>query len=396
MKWCSVLSQQPDFGEALDEVEAELCAQLDGAHPDLLVLFVSPHHLPYAALAPDRLIDRFGPRVTIGSSAGGVIGASREIEGAPALSVTAAVLPDVALRPFRVAPNELARFVAAPDEWVRELGCETIHEPGFLLLADPFSCDADEFIGSLDLAFPGSPKVGGLASGGVSAGQNRLFLDDAVHARGAIGVAMWGDLVMDTAVAQGCRPVGEPLVITRCQRNLIYELNGRGAVRELEATLASVSSRELELFRKSPHLGICIDKSITRPHLGDFLVRNLIGLDSAAGVIGVGALIEEQQVVQFHVRDAQTSAEDLHEVLSRYRREVQGPEPEGALLFSCLGRGVNLYGVPDHDTEVFRRAVAKVPVGGFFCNGEIGPIHAKTFLHGYSSAFGIFRPRGWN
>jgi len=396
MKWFSVISSQADFNDAMDEVEDQLESQLAGQHPDLLVIFISPHHTENSALAPDRLCDRFGPQVLFGSTAGGVIGASRELEGEPAISVTAAVLPDVALKPFRLSPDELPAFVASPQAWTERLGCEAIHEPSFLLLADPFSCDADGLIGSLDMAFPGCPKVGGLVSGAHTAGDNRLFLDDEVHARGAIGVAMWGDVLIDTAVAQGCRPVGKSMVITRCQRNLIFELNGRGAVRELEETLAGLTSRELELFRQAPHIGLCIDPAITDPQKGDFLVRNLIGLDSMAGVIGVGALVQQQQVVQFHIRDASTSAEDLHDVLARYRRDVQGAEPKGALLFSCLGRGVNLYGRADHDCEVFAREVADVPVGGFFCNGEIGPIHAKTFLHGYTSAFGIFRTRGWN
>jgi small ligand-binding sensory domain FIST len=69
-----------------------------------------------------------------------------------------------------------------------------------------------------------------------------------------------------------------------------------------------------------------------------------------------------------------------------------GP-PHGALLFSCLGRGVWLYGVPDHDSDAFRRHVGAVPLGGFFGNGEIGPVERHAFLHGFTSAFALFRPR---
>ena len=94
-------------------------------------------------------------------------------------------------------------------------------------------------------------------------------------------------------------------------------------------------------------------------------------------------------VVQFHLRDARTSAEDLDQLLGRYRGT-----PAGSLLFSCLGRGMHLYGRPDHDTDLARRHFGDVPLGGFFCNGEIGPVQGTTFLHGYTSAFGLFRPRG--
>jgi small ligand-binding sensory domain FIST len=97
-------------------------------------------------------------------------------------------------------------------------------------------------------------------------------------------------------------------------------------------------------------------------------------------------------VVQFHLRDAATSAHDLEAVLARYQ---EGPprRPAGSLLFSCLGRGEHLYGRPDHDTAAFQRRLGPVPLGGFFCNGEIGPVHGSTFLHGYTSAFGLFRKR---
>jgi small ligand-binding sensory domain FIST len=94
-------------------------------------------------------------------------------------------------------------------------------------------------------------------------------------------------------------------------------------------------------------------------------------------------------VVQFHLRDARTSADDLDQLLARHRGT-----PAGSLLFSCLGRGTHLYGRADHDTDLVRRHFGDVPLGGFFCNGEIGPVQGTTFLHGYTSAFGLFRPRG--
>ena len=108
---------------------------------------------------------------------------------------------------------------------------------------------------------------------------------------------------------------------------------------------------------------------------------------------GVGSLFEENAVVQFHLRDARTSAQDLDEMLSSYQRAEVTPPPRGALLFSCLGRGQFLYGAADHDTDAFRSHLGDLPLGGFFCNGEIGPVHGTTFLHGYTSAFGVFRRR---
>jgi small ligand-binding sensory domain FIST len=105
--------------------------------------------------------------------------------------------------------------------------------------------------------------------------------------------------------------------------------------------------------------------------------------------------------MQFHLRDADTSAEDLEMLLKRYLKQLKqqanakqantAPPPQGALLFSCLGRGVGLYGETNFDSGLFREYFSQVPLAGFFCQGEIGPIGAETFLHGYTSVFGIFR-----
>jgi small ligand-binding sensory domain FIST len=123
---------------------------------------------------------------------------------------------------------------------------------------------------------------------------------------------------------------------------------------------------------------------------GDFLVRNLVGGDPDSGALAIGALVEETQVVQFQIRDGETAAEDLALGLSRYTAEHSGAV--SALIFSCLGRGQGMYGRPNHDTDLLRRYLGDVSVSGFFCNGEIGPVEGRTFLHGYTSALGIFRP----
>ena len=98
-------------------------------------------------------------------------------------------------------------------------------------------------------------------------------------------------------------------------------------------------------------------------------------------------------MVQFHLRDADTSAQDLTAVLERFAMDNRENQAHGALLFSCLGRGQHLYGRPNHDSDIFHEKLGEVPLGGFFCNGEIGPVSGTTFLHGYTSSFGIFRSR---
>lgn len=391
MKWVSAISAQTSFDSAFEEVCGEVSRRLDGASPHLLLGFVSPHHLGGARDLSGRLRRIFPGALFLGCSGGGVIGGGREVEHAPAFSLTAAVLPDVELTPFRFSPEDLP---ATPEAWHAAIPVAPEQEPAFLLFPDPFSLDAAQVLRRMDQAWPRCTKLGGLASGGRAPGENLLFSPQGAHMAGLVGVALTGDVVVETIVAQGCRPIGPVLKITRCQNHLLYELDGKPAIPTLEQLYAELNPADKELFRRAPHVGVLLDDRA--PRAGDFLVRNLLGLDRQVGALGVGTMLEVGQRVQFHVRDAATATEDLNELLLRYKREHRGSSPIGGLLFSCLGRGQYFFGVPDHDTEVLRRHLGAVPLGGFFCNGEIGPVHGRSFMHGYTSAFGLIRPRGWS
>jgi small ligand-binding sensory domain FIST len=378
MRWASALSEKRSTEEAIADAATIVAAELIGAQADIVLAFVSPHHAAAYRSIPAWLEERF-PRAHIaGCSAGGVIGGGREVEGHPAISLVAASLPGVAARPLRFEDeDELPPADAGPQ---------------FLILVDPFTCDAGALIEMLDARYPGSRKIGGLASGGGSPGSNVLFLDRQAHDGGAVGLALDGDIRVDTIVAQGCRPIGQPLVITRCERNVVLELNGRSPVTVLRELSATLSPDDRKLFRTALHVGIEMTGERLEYKAGDFLIRNVVGADPDTGALAIGAFPRRYQALQFHLRDARTAAEDLAACLARYRGESGGARPAGALLFSCLGRGVHLYGRPNHDSDMFRERLGPVPIGGFFCNGEIGPVGGTTFLHGYTSSFGLFRP----
>jgi small ligand-binding sensory domain FIST len=380
MQWVSTLSVTQRLNEAVTEVADAARAALGGVRPDLAVVFASPQHAAEYERVPELLRAQLDPAVLVGCSAGGVIGDGREVEGAPGLSVTAAVLPGVRVRPFHLSGG--APLPLAPGD-----------DSSLVLLADPMSFDTERFLRAVEAAHPASTVVGGLASGGHEPGANALFLDGAVHRAGLVGVALDGDVAIETIVAQGCRPVGDPMFVTRAEGNVLYELDGRPAIEVLHELHLRSSKEDKALFRGSLFLGLVMHADEESYRQGDFLIRNILGIDPKTGALAVGAQLHEQQVVQFHLRDARTSAEDLDALLARHKAAEAGA-PAGALLFSCLGRGRHLYGRPDHDTDAFRRHLGPVPLGGFFCNGEIGPVEGRTFLHGYTSSFGLFRPRG--
>ena len=207
-----------------------------------------------------------------------------------------------------------------------------------------------------------------------------------------MGVTLSGDIAVDTIVAQGCRAIGEPKRITKCQRNVLQELDGEPPLAYLQAMFHNLPPRDQDLVKHNLFLGIAMDPLLTLDDVrsGHFLIRNLIGVDQESGGLAIGEHLREGQLVQFHVRDAMTSAEDLQRQLMGYLEGKKKDHPVGALLFQCTGRGMNLYGKPNHDTDVFNEMVGSLPLGGFFCNGEIGPVSGNTYLHGYTSSFAIF------
>lgn len=389
MRWASALSLEPDPAAAFEEAAGEVAARLEGAAPDLVLLFLSADQAEGAEALAALAARRFPAALVAGCTGGGVIGAAEEAEDGGALSLTAAVLPGVRCTGFHAA---LPALPAREDAraWQALVGQPPEAAPALLLLADPWTMDAGAMVAGLDHAYPGATKIGGLASGGAGAGEHRLLLGGAVHREGAVGVALSGALAVETIVAQGCRPIGAPLTVTRCRDQLLQELDGRTPVEVLTELYAAHGPRDRELMQHSLFLGLDLSGAC-EGHAHDFLVRNLMGVDPTTGAVMVGAGLHPGQVVQFMLRDARTAEEDLQRHLDRARRDRAAGRPAGALLFSCTGRGAGLFGCADHDTGLFVERLGKVPLGGFFCNGEIGPVAGRTFLHGYTSAFALFR-----
>ena len=393
MKWASEISEQTDLEGAIAECAASIKSQLGGAAPDLAVAFVSPHYSNGYERVAGLMSEHVGAAHTFGCSGGGIIGNGLEVEQRPALSITVGSLPGVEVEALHLEDHRIPDLDAGPSSWERLLGVTPEQDPQFVILADPFSFPVQNLIMGLDFAFPNSAKIGGLASGAQRQGDNALFLDGQVHDSGAVALALHGNIMVETVVAQGCRPIGEPMRITSSRRNVLVELNGRAPMEVLQNMYRTLPERDRQLMGHSLFLGVVMDEFLDHPVQGDFLIRNVVGMDQKTGSLAIGEMLKEGQLVQFHLRDADTSAQDLTAVLERYASENRENDIPGALLFSCLGRGQYLYGRPNHDTEIFKEKLGPVPLGGFFCNGEIGPVGGTTFLHGYTSSFGLFRSK---
>ena len=393
MKWVSAVSEHRLLPYAVAECASEIESALAGQAPDLTVAFVSVHHSGHYDELPGTMRELFRPHLFVGCSGGGIIGAGREVENRPGFSLAAAVLPDTKLVGFRIEDADLPDGDAPPSAWEEIATATAADDPQFLLLSDPFSVRGEHLLMGFDYAFPRSAKIGGLASGGQQPGSNALYLGDETYNDGVVGVALHGNVAVDTIVAQGCRPIGRRMQITSSEHNILLELDGRNTLDVLRELFHSLDERDSQLAQHSLFLGVVMDEFNDDPRLGDFLIRNIIGLDARRGALAVGEYLKEGQTVQFHLRDAETSSHDLDAMLTQYTADGVQTSGAGALLFQCLGRGSYLYGRADHDTDMFRDKVGAVPLTGFFCNGEIGQVSGSTYLHGYTSSFGIFRSK---
>ncbi len=405
MKWVSSLSTRPSLESAVKEV-VEQTQQALQASPNLAFVFISSAFASeYARLMP-LLKEQLSVPHIIGCSGGGIVGnnltqsQNEEIEGKPALSLSLAHLPDVNVRTFHIRSDQLPDLDSSPNSWVELLKVPPEEKPSFILLSDPFSAGINDFLQGLDFAYPGAVKVGGLASGGSITGGSGLFCDGELHRQGSVGVALSGNVVLDSIVAQGCRPIGSVLQVVECERNILLKLKDQSSdtvdtpLNAIHEILQTLSEDDRELAQHSLFIGLAQSEFKQTLDPGDFLIRNLLGVDPRVGAIAIGDRVRPGQRIQFHLRDARASFEDLETLLKRYQLHHQTGEisPAGALMFSCLGRGESLYGHPNVDSRLFSQYVNAIPLSGFFCNGEIGPVGGTTLLHGYTSVFGICRP----
>ena len=390
------VSREASTESAFREARRVLKAQMPGGRAHLLAVFASGHHDAdnVAAISAEitSLRKDLGHPTLFGCIGESVIGGGEEVERQAGLTVWCASLPGERIEAVRMRFGQVSEDAYAFTGWPDALPPES-EKPTILLVADPFSFPVDELLKQINLRTPWVPIVGGMASGGSERGESRLFLDDAVHEDGAVGVVLSGPFEVRTVVSQGCRPIGEPYVVTKSEDNVIQELGGKPALAQLTEMIGTLPPDEKRLVRRSLHVGRVISENRERFAHGDFLVRNVMGVDQDAGSIAISDYVRRGMTIQFHVRDAASADSDLKRLLARERGEIRPSGAGGALLFSCNGRGRNLFPEPNHDVGAVQGELGSIPVGGFFAAGEIGPVGGKNFLPGFTASVALFCDR---
>jgi small ligand-binding sensory domain FIST len=318
--------------------------------------------------------------IVAGCSASGLIGTGLEHEKARGFSILLLHLPETQIAQVALPASADAAAEALPPEAMREADA-------WIVLGNPLAEGIEPWIEAWNRTLPGVACIGGLASSG--AGESDLFAwSDRTEVEGGVALGFKGGVRVDALVSQGCRPIGEPWSITGAERNYIITLGSRPAFEVLQETFQSLPDSEKDQAQGNIFVGLATSEYVDEFKTGDFLIRNLLGGDPKHGVIAVGALPRVGQTLQFQLRDANSADAELRHLTQQRRKS--GRAPFASLLFACNGRGRHLFGVPNHDAAVLVEMLGQHPSAGFFCNGEIGPVGSRNFIHGYTASAALF------
>jgi len=414
MQFASVLSGKADAGAAARETCEKAVERLGPSSVDLVLVCLSKHHVGAAKQIVEAVRGELDPRCVVGISAESVLAGRWEQERAPGVALLAARMPGVEIRPFGAEDLSVGALddEEAPRRLAQAIGVSE-RLRATMLLVEPFSVPIVKLLPALCRAREelGTPIVGGIASASAQAGGNVVILNDEVTTTGLAGLSLFGDVRVDTVVSQGARPIGENYVVTGAKQNVITHLGGRPALDALNRTVESLDEAERESLGDRLLIGRVVDEYKDRFGRGDFLIRNILGVDPKHDAIAVGDMIRVGQTVQFHMRDKATASEDLSLLLDAQKVHEH---PAGAFLVTCNGRGRRLFSRPHHDASAVARAFTPqvagekstfpgdpidpadpgpAPLAGFFGAGEIGPLGRDSYIHGHAACLTLFRGR---
>jgi len=378
------LSQHADPGIATGEIVGRVLETL-GVQPDVAVLFTSGEHMGNTDEIAAAVLELLNPGAFIGTTAVSVAAGEREIE-----EETAAVLWVGSLGGGNAPRARALRLGGVPDPAADDealaAALDEVHAAGdlsMIVLADPYSYPVDAALGHWAERWPDVSVLGGLSSGAPMPGGNRIVVDGGVHRDGAAALIVGGSATVTHLVSQGCRPIGQPYIITEAEGNVVKSLGGMPPFERLQQVFSKLDPADQRLVQRGLHVGRVTDERKIDFEHGDFLIRGVLGADRESGAIAIGDEAPIGATVQFHVRDADTANEDLRAALAH------SPQTEGALLFTCNGRGTHLFDAPHHDASALVDQTS-AEVAGMFCAGEIGPVGARSYVHGFTASMALF------
>jgi small ligand-binding sensory domain FIST len=379
-----------DFEEAgLQKWAEDLRRQLTARKVSLGLVFMSPRFFSRAKQVLEILRVHAQIPLLAGCSGQSLIVGEHEVEQNAGLTLGLYALPGAELEAFHLTQEQVEE-ANGPGYWHLETGIEPEDTHGWLAFIDPFHLDSEKWLKTWNEAYAPLPVLGGLASGDLSEQSTQVYLNGEVFEEGGVAISIGGEVGLLGVTSQGCTPIGETWTLTKVEQNIIHQIGNRPAYEVLAETFNQLPPEQQRTARGNLFVGLVVNEYLEEFHRGDFLIRNLLGADPRSGSIAVGALPRLGQTIQFQRRSKEAANEDLEELLKRAKKQLGNTPVYGGCLCSCNGRGQNLFGRPDHDAQMVQQRLGPLGLAGFFCNGEIGPVGEKSFLHGYTASLALF------
>ena len=321
-----------------------------------------------------RLQEQTGVRDWVGTVGAGICFTGREIYDEPAAAVMLATLPEDSFRLLPPGIQPLSDMLAANSHWLAE---NSVHFG--IVHGDPRNNHIPQIVQSLSNQLDPGFLVGGLTSSSDDHFQQQIAGE--ITEGGLSGVLLSAGVPVISSLTQGCTPLGGKHVITACSGNVLSELDGKPALEVFRKDIGETLAHDLQRVAGYIFAGFPVPGSDT----GDYLVRNLIGIDPEEELLAIGDHLENDTQIMFCRRDGNAAREDMLRMLADLGRRANG-HIRGGLYYSCLGRGRYQFGENSEELKMIQEQLGDFPLVGFFANGEIS--HDR--LYGYTGVLTLF------
>lgn len=308
----------------------------------------------------------------LGSVGTGICASGVEYHEQPAMAIMLAGFPDDSFFVLPAVADKEVELPHALQEWIaRKHPClGVVH-------GDPRNRDMEAIVEGVCDVMEGGFLVGGLSS----AHEDPIQIADEAGSGGLSGVLFGPEIGMVAGLTQGCSPIGPVHEITQARGNILIELDDTPALDSFVADIGAELSRDLSSLGGEIFAGLPIRGSDT----GDYMVRNLLGVDTDNKLLAIDEKLIDGRSLMFCRRDKDSAVIDMRRMLDDVKKRLPGPI-KGGLYFSCLGRGPNMFGTHSEELRLIRDGLGEFPLVGFYANGEI----SHNRLYGYTGVLAVF------
>jgi small ligand-binding sensory domain FIST len=380
-------SSNPSTAEAAKIAATQAMVQAGIVKGDAAVIFFTVDHASRQRELVETVCRVTGTDRIVGCSAAGVLTSTGEVEGSQGLAVLVLASDQIQSNPFlfkslRERDQEIGVAIA-------QKSLVTDSNSLLVLLPDTYNGQPQRLLQSLEREVDFVPVIGAGCSENGMAQATYQLCGDELTTNAIAGVHLSGSFDTSIDITQGCQPITDPMVVTKAENNLIFEIDHRPAFEKFAQVLRGPLADDLRRALMFVFVGLPADAVQNAVGPGQYLVRNIIGLDPSKGILAVGEKVREGQSIIFTLRDGQRARDDLNQMLERQAEKLAGKKPAFGIYFNCCARGSSLYGMPDIDTAYIRQRLGNFPLIGMFGGYELAPLGGTNHLFAYTGVLAL-------